>query len=102
MYDICIGTVSFEWDDEKEKINQKKHGIDFSTAKNVFFDENRLERFDYLHSNSDEERYITIGSVGDITVIIALIYTQRRESIRIISARNATKKEKEAYYNGDG
>lgn len=50
----------FEWDDAKEKINISKHGIDFSTAALVFNDENRIEKYDELHSDS-EDRYITIG-----------------------------------------
>ncbi|MGN1328586.1 MAG: BrnT family toxin, partial [Eubacterium sp.] len=42
--------MQFEWDDEKEKINIVKHGIDFSTAARVFKDENRIELYDEAHS----------------------------------------------------
>ena len=50
----------FEWDENKEKINISKHGLDFSTAALVFRDQNRLEWFDELHSDY-EDRYITTG-----------------------------------------
>ena len=100
MYDICIDDIDFEWDSEKDSINLEKHGIDFTTEKNVFLDPDRIELFDDKHSTLGEYRYLTIGSVGCFTVVIALVYTQRSNNIRIISARNATKKEKEAYYNG--
>lgn len=86
----------FEWDSEKEKININKHGLDFSTAARVFMDENRLEIFDELHSDL-EERYITIGMIDNIAYIVVVVYTERGEAIRIISARKATKNERRMY-----
>ena len=91
--------MTFEWDDRKEHINISKHGIDFSTAALVFGDDNRIEKYDDLHSIS-EDRYITIGEINGIAVIVVVVYTEREDSIRIISARLATKIEKEAYYKG--
>ena len=91
--------MTFEWDDRKERINISKHGIDFSTAALVFGDDNRIEKYDDLHSIS-EDRYITIGEINGIAVIVGVVYTEREDSIRIISARLATKIEKEEYYNG--
>ena len=88
--------MKFQWDENKEKINITKHGIDFKTAARVFEDENRIEFYDEEHSFT-EERYITIGMVNQIAVIIMLVYTEREDAIRIISARKATKSEKEAY-----
>ena len=87
--------MTFEWDDRKEHINISKHGIDFSTAALVFGDDNRIEKYDDLHSIS-EDRYITIGEINGIAVIVVVVYTEREDSIRIISARLATKIEKEA------
>ena len=87
----------FEWDEEKEQINIKKHGIDFSTAALVFGDENRIEKFDALHS-LEEERYITIGSINGFLTVLMVVYTDRKDVIRIISARKATEKERKAYY----
>lgn len=77
--------MQFEWDDEKERINITKHGIDFSTAALVFGDENRLEYYDELHSDN-EDRYITIGLIGGEAFLVMVVYTERTESIRLISA----------------
>lgn len=91
--------MKFEWDEEKEKINIEKHGIDFRTAVQVFLDENRIEFFDERHSIF-EERYITIGIAGKKMLIITLVYTERSDVIRVISARQATKKERKTYQDG--
>ncbi len=88
----------FEWDDEKEKINIAKHGIDFTTAARVFKDENRLELYDEAHSDT-EDRYITIGVIDDVAYIVMVVYTERGEAIRLISARKATKQERRMYYD---
>lgn len=90
--------MKFEWDDHKEQINIQKHGIDFSTAALVFNDIYRIETYDSLHSDI-EDRYITIGQINSITLIVMVVYTERTNVIRIISARLATTREKEAYYN---
>ena len=92
--------MQFDWDDEKEKYNIDKHGIDFSTAALVFGDANRMEKYDELHSDS-EDRYITIGQINGVTVVVMVVYTMRKTLTRIISARLATKREKEAYYNAE-
>ena len=84
--------LQFEWDELKEQINITKHGIDFATASHVFLDPDRVEIFDEKHSTVDEERYITIGLVEDV---LTVVYTERISALRIISARIATKKEKE-------
>lgn len=67
--------------------------------KRVFGDASRLELLDEEHS-FEEERYITIGSAGDIILILFVVYTERNDCIRIISARKATKEEREVYYLG--
>ena len=86
----------FEWDTEKDKINQKIHGISFSAAKFIFNDGERWERFDASQSDS-EERWQTIGLVEKVLFVV---YTERKENIRIISARAADEKEKRLY-NGE-
>lgn len=88
----------FEWDDDKEKINIAKHGIDFSTAAHVFQDENRIEFFDEAHSEY-EDRYITIGQISGIAIIVMVVYTERENAIRLISARKATNQERRMYYD---
>ena len=96
---IGSGRMTFEWDDNKEQINIKKHGMDFETASRVFDDENRIEIYDDLHSDY-EDRYITIGMIDEITCIAMVVYTERgTDVIRIISARKATPKERRKYYD---
>lgn len=93
--------MEFEWDDEKERINIQKHGLDFSTAAHVFSDDCRIEKYDHSHSD-DEDRYIVIGSINGYLTVVTVSYTPRSNGtvIRIISARISTKEEKEEYYNG--
>lgn len=88
--------MTFEWDTEKEKLNIKKHGLDFATAALVFKDSNRVELFDDIHSEF-EDRYITIGMINKIAYIVYVVYTERNESISIISARKATNVERRFY-----
>ncbi len=85
----------FEWDDEKAAINLKKHGVRFETAVLVFYDEDRIEFYDSAHS-SEEDRYHTIGMVDDVLFVV---YTERKNRLRIISARRANKKERSIYYD---
>ena len=87
--------LKFIWDRQKEQINYSKHGILFSDAKFVFFDENRIEVYDDAHSLS-EDRYIVIGYVKNV---LTIVYTERGNDIRIISARRANKEEEELYYD---
>ncbi len=89
-----IGDRLVEWDSNKAAINVKKHGVYFEDAAQVFLDESRHTEIDYLHSD-EELRYKTIGRVGKVLVVI---YTERGETTRIISARKATKKERMIYY----
>ena len=58
-------TLKFEWDEDKNQLNLKKHGIDFETAMLVFNDLQRIEIYDMEHS-INEDRYNTIGMVNDI------------------------------------
>ncbi len=91
--------MEFEWDDQKEKENIKKHGIDFTTAAHVFSDEFRIEKYDDRHSH-EEDRYLVIGAIHEWLSVVTVVYTPRSNVIRLISARIATKEEKEEYYNG--
>ena len=92
---------SFVWDEDKNQINIKKHGIDFKTAALVFNDDLRLEYPDPEHSET-EARYRTIGLVHDV---LTVVYCDRENAetgnidIRIISARLATRLERNAYNN---
>lgn len=94
MGEIEIGEYIVEWDDAKNEKNFIKHRIYFEDAAYIFLDENRIDYFDEAHSD-DEERWKVIGRVRNI---LAVIYTERGEKLRLISARKATKEEQEEYY----
>ena len=94
MGEIELGELIVEWDDNKNALNWKKHKIYFEDAARVFLDENRIDYLDESHSD-DEERWKVIGKVRNILVVI---YTERGEKLRLISARKATQKEQEEYY----
>ena len=94
MGEIDFEGLIIEWDDDKAEINYKKHGIRFRVAARVFLDDNRIDYYDELHSDF-EERWKVIGKVRDV---LTVIYTERVEKIRIISARYATKEEEDEYY----
>ena len=94
-----LSGILFEWDDQKDNLNKQKHGLSFTTAAHVFFDEDRLEFYDAAHS-VDEDRFITIGKVSEVLFVV---FTEREspESIRLISARVATAKERRLYYGDE-
>ena len=83
-----------QWDDVKNEINKKKHGISLEAASYVFTDPNRKEFFDELHSD-EEDRYRVIGCIGKIVFVV---YTERGDASRLISARFANARERRAYY----
>ena len=94
MGELEFEDLIIEWDDAKNEINFKKHKIYFEDAAYVFLDDDRIDYFDELHSD-DEERWKVIGKVKNI---LTVIYTERSERLRIISARKADKKEVDEYY----
>ncbi|MBR2178860.1 MAG: BrnT family toxin [Selenomonadaceae bacterium] len=94
MGEIEIENFQFEWDDEKNIKNYKKHKIYFEDAAFVFLDDYRIEDYDELHSD-EEDRIKVIGKVAKVLVVI---YTERGEKFRLISARYANKDDEEEYY----
>ena len=86
--------LSFEWDNEKADENYANHGVSFGFAKLVFEDPFAVERIDDRHDYG-EERFILIGTAR--TDVLFVVYTERGESIRLISARRATKQESDDY-----
>jgi uncharacterized DUF497 family protein len=87
--------LQFEWDEKKANINRRKHGITFEEATTAFADELSITIDDPLHSE-DENRLILIGKSKQFKTLI-VIHVKKRESIRIISARKATKHEQKFY-----
>ena len=96
-FDIDLEAVTFEWDDEKEAANFRKHGIHFKTAIRVFRDPNKLIREDEEHDW--EQRFDVLGRVGKVLFVVCAF--RGENGIRIISARLATVPEKERYENGE-
>lgn len=96
--------VKFSWDPEKEKANKRTHNVSFSEACTVFSDKFELTLYDKEHSE-DEERWITLGQTVDgnlLVVVHTFGYTNEREHVRIISARNADKSEMKQYFERRG
>jgi len=92
--------MRFEWDPEKNRANYRKHGIRFEEAQTAFFDEEAILFDDPDHSD-DEDRFLLLGlsSLGRALVVVHCL-RGRGDTIRIISARKATKSEREAYARG--
>jgi hypothetical protein len=90
--------MKYEWDANKAIKNLAKHGVSFAEAKTIFDDPLYVDFYDLDHSE-DEERYLIVGESNRGRLLI-VSYTERRESIRIISAREVTKSEREAYEEG--
>ena len=123
---FSLGEMAFEYDEEKNRINIKKHGISFRSAARIFFDYDRIEFFDDAHSDR-EVRYDTIGDtsagritqIGEISIgnanqfsvgeneLLFVVYTEMvmveengkgTDVTRLISARLATEFERGLYY----
>ena len=82
----------FEWDPDKDQANQRKHGLSFSEAAELFRDDNDyLEIYDEEHSE-EEDRFLAIGPIRAGVAVV--VYTERSDDvIRLVSARRATKNE---------
>ena len=76
--------VTFEWDQNKEKINIEKHGISFTKAQYAFADPKRVILKDITHSTVQETRYFCVGKVGG--GIMTVRFTYREQRIRIFGA----------------
>lgn len=85
----------FEWNQEKAASNIKKHGVSFDEAVTVLWDENALIINDPDHSE-DEDRFILLGMSENLRVLV-VIHCERGNTIRLISARTATKQERKQY-----
>lgn len=88
---------AFEWDEGKNRLNRRKHGVSFEEAQTVFFDEEALEYQDPDHSD-DDARFLMLGMSMQLRVLVVChCYRESSDVIRIISARRATTKERRAY-----
>jgi uncharacterized protein len=91
--------IQFEWDTSKANANKKKHGISFEEAQSVFYDEFAVQFFDDAHAES-EDRFLMLG-FSDVARSLIVCHCERDQgnTIRIISARRATKSEG-SFYSG--
>ncbi|MBI0159417.1 MULTISPECIES: BrnT family toxin [unclassified Snodgrassella] len=85
----------FEWNQGKAASNIKKHGVSFDEAVTVFWDENALIINDPDHSE-DEDCFILLGMSENLRILV-VIHCERGNTIRLISARTATKQERKQY-----
>jgi uncharacterized protein len=85
----------FEWDENKEKSNFRKHKVTFAEGESVFYDSNSLTIPDPDHS-IEENRFIDIGT-SDKNRLLVVSYTEREDRIRIISVRKANPTERKMY-----
>ncbi len=93
-----MNTVNFEWDENKNDINKRKHGISFEVASTVFFDDDAILADDPDHSQY-EDRFLIIGMAAtDDVLTVVHCYRDDDNVIRLISARKATKQEERSYF----
>ena len=88
----------FEWDPKKAAANAAKHGVIFEEAQSVFTDLRSITIFDPEHSHA-EDRFVTLG-LSIAGRLLVVVHTDTESSVRIISARIATKKEARNYAKG--
>jgi uncharacterized protein len=90
--------IEFEWDSRKANRNLRKHGVSFEEAVSAFGDPLGLTIAD-LHHSDEEDRFVMLGQ-SQRNRLIVVIFTDRAEKIRIVSARKATPKERRDYEEG--
>jgi hypothetical protein len=92
-----MSVLHFDWDERKNRSNQRKHGVTFIEARTAFFDDNARVLPDPDHSE-DEERFVLLGlSISLRLLVVCHCHRQSAEVIRIISARKATRDEIKQY-----
>lgn len=87
--------IAFEWDAAKRKANLEKHGIDFEDVRQAFDGRPRIDGPSIQNAKRPEERHVTIAEIEG--VVIAIVWTWRNRSIRLISARVARSGERELF-----
>ncbi|MCO5170047.1 MAG: BrnT family toxin [Planctomycetes bacterium] len=88
-------SLRFEWDPRKAMANERKHGVTFLEASTVFADPLASTIPDPRHSD-DEDRFVTLGASRSARLLV-VSYTERGDTIRIVGARVATRRERKAY-----
>jgi uncharacterized DUF497 family protein len=92
-----MSVLRFEWDEKKNRENQRKHGVSFEEAQTIFFDEYAVEFYDEEHTIS-EDRFLMLGVSAKLRILmVSHCVREEGDVIRIISARKATKNEQREY-----
>ena len=97
--------IKFQWNETKAVANFKKHKVSFEEARSVFYDEFAIQFFDDENSDS-EDRFILLGLSSESRILVvchcerSVVEKDKSETIRIISARKATKNER-SFYQGE-
>ncbi len=92
-----MGELRFEWDPGKARLNLRKHRVAFEEAETAFADEHALIIDDPEHS-ADETRRVLLGMSARLRILVVVhVYEMVSDTIRIISARRATKSERDTY-----
>ena len=90
--------LRFEWDEKKDKANQRKHDVSFEEARTVFYDENAIQFYDPDDSD-EEDRFILLGlSLKPQVLVVCHCFRESETVVRIISARRADKNEEQEYW----
>ena len=96
-----MSDLRFEWDPDKDRENQLKHGVAFDEARTTFFDDRAVEFYDDSHSDT-EDRFLLLGLSAKLRILlVSHCLRERNDIIRIISARKATATERKLYPWGD-
>ena len=88
--------MRFEWDPRKATSNERKHGVSFEEAESVFYDEQALFLEDPQPAD-EEERFVLLGLSGALRMLVVVHALRQKDVIRIISARKATRPERQQY-----
>jgi uncharacterized protein len=99
MYTVRMEGMQFTWDEQKNRVNRRKHRVSFEEAQTAFFDERAKVYFDPDHSE-DEDRFILLGlSCRFRSLVVCHCYRESDTTVRIISARKADKLEQANYWS---
>ena len=94
-----MNDIRFEWDERKNRENERKHRVSFEEAQTVFLDENAIRYFDPDHSD-DEDRFLMLGMSFSLRILVVChCHRVNNSAIRIISARKANKREQADYWS---
>ena len=86
--------LGFAWDDSKAESNLAKHGVSFEEATDVFSDLKAIDQEDWIHSTTEHRRRV-MGRTRRCVLVV--IYTRRQDTVRLISARRASRRERNLY-----